>query len=129
MHRRLEDEQRQQALKLDAEVKQKNKWKERFIEENAALKEAQKEVSDSKVELADLRAKVNVTDRRLQELRDERDMFMRLRDEKQAKYTEVFGTNERLERELHSKRLVLAEFEDKKRAEFAKLKQVIDKQA
>lgn len=115
-------------MKMETEVKQKNRWKERFGEENEALKVANKEISDYKVEVSDLRAKTKVSDRILQEVRDERDMFKRLRDQAQTKYTDMMGTNEKMERELCTKRQILHDFESVKHQEVTKLKDNIELQ-
>jgi hypothetical protein len=45
-------------------------------------------------------------------------MFKRLREQANLKYTEVLGQNERLERELNTKRKILSDFDSVKGREF-----------
>jgi hypothetical protein len=63
LHRRIEDDQRSHQQKLETEVKQKNKWMLRYTEEHDALKGAQKEVSDFKGQVADMKARTQVSER------------------------------------------------------------------
>ena len=58
-------------------------------------------------------------------MRDERDMFKKMRDQHLAKYAEILGVNEKLEREVATKRRILAEFEEMKKIEMSRLKATI----
>ena len=79
-----------------------------------------------RVEAADLHGRVSVNDRALQEVRDERDIFRKVRDQIQAKLNELTAHNERIERELNTKRLILAEYDQVKKGEIELLQWKID---
>jgi hypothetical protein len=61
------------------------------------------------------RAKNN--QRVVQEMRDERDIFKKMRDQVQSKFNEMMAKNERVERELNTKRRILEEYDEVKKGE------------
>lgn len=52
-------------------------------------------------------------------------MFKKLRDQIQAKYSELMGEKERADRELHTKRAILGDFEDMRKQEVTQLKEAV----
>ena len=69
-------------------TKQKQRWKEKYVEECDSLAQANKELQDQKNDLSELKSKKQVFERQLFDSKEERDMFKKLRDQVQAKYTE-----------------------------------------
>lgn len=57
------------------------RWKERYAEETEALKAANKELNEMKCDLSELRTKFQINERLLKEVRDEREMFKKFRDQ------------------------------------------------
>ena len=115
-------------MKIEAEVKQRQRWKERYTEESEQLKIVTKELQDYKIDASDLRSRCTTAERLLQKQKDEKEMYLRLRDAVQTKYGEAMAESERIERELETKRKVLSEFEDNKKNEMVKYKKLIEEQ-
>ncbi len=53
----------------------------------------------------------------MQEVRDERDIFKKMRDQVQSKFNEMMAKNERVERELNTKRRILEDYDEIKKGE------------
>ncbi len=61
-------------------------------------------------------------------MRNERDICKKMRDTVQSKLNEMMGQNERIERELNTKRRILKEYDESKMIEIDQLEWKIDKQ-
>jgi hypothetical protein len=76
-----------------------------------------KDNQDLRVESGELMGRAKNNQRVVQEMRDERDIFKKMRDQVQSKFNEMMAKNERVERELNTKRRILEEYDENKKGE------------
>ena len=76
-----------------------------------------KDNQDLRVESGELMGRAKNNQRVVQEVRDERDIFKKMRDQVQSKFNEMMAKNERVERELNTKRRILEEYDEVKKGE------------
>jgi uncharacterized protein YigA (DUF484 family) len=76
-----------------------------------------KDNQDLRVESGELMGRAKNNQRVVQEMRDERDIFKKMRDQVQSKFNEMMAKNERVERELNTKRRILEEYDEVKKGE------------
>jgi hypothetical protein len=76
-----------------------------------------KDNQDLRVESGELMGRAKNNQRVVQEMRDERDIFKKMRDQVQSKFNEMMAKNERIERELNTKRRILEEYDEVKKGE------------
>jgi hypothetical protein len=74
-----------------------------------------KDNQDLRVESGELMGRAKNNQRVVQEMRDERDIFKKMRDQVQSKFNEMMAKNERVERELNTKRRILEEYDENKK--------------
>jgi hypothetical protein len=76
-----------------------------------------KDNQDLRVESGELMGRAKNNQRVVQEMRDERDIFKKMRDQVQSKFNEMMAKDERVERELNTKRRILEEYDEVKKGE------------